>query len=184
MVILLCIVAFAGFIAGYMMRSPQAPASINDHQILLSAIDSMKSDSYAFPKSNLEWVSANIGLTPKEFMKQSLIATTVVGKVAEAKKESGSMPIASKYYFVGNPGLYAYESTIGLTDVNGEAKTFYFSPKRTQMMKVVRVVKGREIPATFADIKTGSRVEVTETVDLAQSNINDANLVSLIVRMY
>ena len=179
-----CVGAIA-FYVGYISHSATTPPPppANDHQLLINAIDSMTEDTYAFSKSNLEWVTANIGLTPKEFMKQSLIATTAQGTVTEASQTQGSLNVLSKHYYVGNPGTYAYNGSISLTGPDTMTKTFYFSPKRMEMMKVYRVSGARMTPVSFSDIQSGKSAEIEETVDLTKPNINDENLVSLVVRI-
>lgn len=131
-----------------------------------------------FAKSNFEWLTY-IGLTNKEFIKSSLISTTLTGTVVTTDTTPGKLPIEAKEYFVGEKGFYQYGSTITIKTESGLERTFYFSPQRTKAMKVM---KGNVVKK-FNDIVPGTKIEITETVDLAVPNPNDANLVSLTVKI-
>jgi hypothetical protein len=181
-IVAVAVVALISFIIGYGFHAKYSMYA-DDRMMMIKATDRLSDTAYAFPKSNIEWLTANIAMTPKSHTKSSVISTTIHGKIADTSLASGEIAILSRHYFVGTPGTYTYDSALTLNDKQGVSRTFYFSPKRTSMMKVVRVQNNRETPATFADIKTGDMVEVEETVELTKSNINDENLLSLTVRI-
>jgi hypothetical protein len=139
---------------------------------------SLVPEESTFAKSNFEWLTY-IGLTNREFIKSSLISTTLTGTVVSAEATPGKLPIEAKEYFVGEKGFYQYGSTITIKTDSGLERTFYFSPQRTKAMKIM---KGN-VNKKFTDVVPGSKVEITETVDLAVPNPNDANLVSLTVKI-
>ncbi len=176
--VLVILAAFGGYSYREIKSSDQSGRAK-----LLQAINEI-SDNQGFAKSNLEWVVANIGLIPEEQLKHSIIATAVTGTVVSSSQEPGSLPISAKHYYVGEPGYYDYTGKIVLAGLSGETKTYYFSPRRMETMEVYVVENGRQVPATFEEIATEDRVEIEETVDLAQSNIDDDNLISLTVLIY
>lgn len=155
----------------------------DDRIKMILAIDSLSEDSYTFPKSNLEWITATIGLAPKGFTQSSIVTTTVAGTVTEQNEATGAIDIASRHYYVGTPGKYQYSGSLGLTSADDVTRTFFFSPRRMQEVSVFTVRNGKQTPINFADIKPGDQVEVEESVDLSRSNINDQNLISLTIRI-
>jgi hypothetical protein len=175
-------IAIVSFVIGYGFHAKHSMYA-DDRMIMIKATDRLSDTAYAFPKSNIEWLTANIAMTPKSHTKNSVISTTIHGVVTNTSEAHGEVAILSKHYFVGTPGSYAYHGALTLDDHSGNTRTFYFSPKRMNMMKVVRVQNTRETPATFKDIKSGDAVEVEEAVELTKSNINDENLLSLTVRI-
>lgn len=154
----------------------------DEGETFFEAIDSLPTDT-AVPKSNYEWFHASVGSLPEGLVQSSIIATTVQGEIAELTQDGDRVRIRSKYYYVGDPGFYEYAGRITLRQEDGSTTPLLFSPKRMETMRVVRAAGSREIPMSFSDLKVGDRVEITETVDLARSNINDENLVSLTVRV-
>lgn len=171
-------------VSGFLLGS-QYPAvkKTDDRTAMIDAIEKLPQGAYGFPKSNLEWLAANVGMTPKSFMKSSLLTTTVTGKVGGTSGEHGSLPIVARYYYVGTPGTYEYDGAITLSDPEGESRSIYFSPKRMKEMKVFAVRSGKLAPSEFAAIEAGDTVEIEETVDLSRSNINDDNLIGITVRI-
>ena len=164
------------FIAAYLIYS-LLQQSKSPTTLLLNAIDEVPQDA-TFAKSNFEWLT-NIGLTQKSFIKSSIIATTLKGTVEAVSDTDGSLQISSRHYYVGRSGYYDYAAAITLKTDDGNVRTFYFSPRRMANMKVFKESSLRKL----TDIKAGDKVEIIETVDLAVPNINDANLISLIVKI-
>lgn len=174
--------AIGGFALG---RSGVFPSSTprDDRVALINAIDK-NTGEYAFDKSNLEWILVNIGLTPRPLLKQSLVSTTLTGTVKRVVLTNDKAPILSRHYYVGTPGQYEYEGMVELTDGKGTTKSVLLSPKRMALLRVYRLTGGTKETIGFTEIPAGATVELTETVDLAQSNIDDANVqsVEIVVR--
>lgn len=171
-IVSLAILFTAGYFLYSLLQQSKSPTIL-----LLNAIDQVPQDA-TFDKSNFEWLT-NIGLTQKGFIKSSIIATTLKGTVEAINVTDGSLKISSRHYYVGRSGYYDYAGTITLKTDDGKVRTFYFSPTRMANMKVFKESSLRKL----TDIKAGDKVEITETVDLAVSNINDANFLSLDVRI-
>lgn len=169
------------FFGGYFLRSEKLKTE-PDPVKLINAIDALKGE-YGFSKSSLEWVAATIGLTPKSHLKHSIVRTAVMGVVVAKTSTLNSLPILSRHYYVGAPGTYEFAGSLTLTSAVGETKVYHFSPRRMEFMKVFSLLRGKEMPAKFADITANNVVEIEETVDLAQSNVNDENLISITVRI-
>lgn len=132
------------------------------------------------PASNLEWL-ANEALVPTTVLKKMLHTTTVGGEVVEVKREEGKLPGLRDYYTGTEKGFYAYGGLIKIKPAQTEAaETFYFSPRRMEIMEVTDAA-GKKIK--FDDLKTGMMIEMEETVDLAISNIDDQNVISLTIKV-
>lgn len=132
------------------------------------------------PASNLEWL-ANEALVPTTVLKKMLHITSVGGEVVEIKRESGKLPGLTDYYTGPEKGFYAYDGFIRIKPAPDEnAESFYFSPKRVEIMKITDA-SGKKIG--FDDLKLGSTIEMEETVDLAVSNIDDQNVISLTIKV-
>jgi hypothetical protein len=145
---------------------------------LFESIDQL-SEEFSLPKSNLEWFYASIGLLPKGFLKSSLITSTITGRVVEIDNTPDKVKILSKHYYIGEPGYYNYAGRIMLSTKDGKTHTFFFSPRRVELMKVAE----GKIQKSFDDIKVGDTIEVSETIELTRSNINDENLISIDVKI-
>jgi hypothetical protein len=136
----------------------------------------------AISKSSQEWFDEIVKEVPATHLQRMVVTTTVQGKVLESKQESGAVG-HYQYYYVGEPGSYAYQAMVKLDVVNGPSQVvnYRFSPRRVEVMKVVVQKAGRTTPARFADIKPGDVLQIAETVDLAQDNIDDKNVLELVL---
>lgn len=132
------------------------------------------------PASNLEWL-ANEVLAPKTVLKRMVHITAVAGEITEIKRESGKLPGLKDYYTGPEKGYYSYGGYVRLKPLGeGNIESFYFSPKRMEVMGVTDLL-GKKI--AFDDLVIGAVIEVEETVDLAVSNINDGNVISLTIKV-
>ncbi len=132
----------------------------------------------AVSASGRDWLENVIG-TSEGVLTRMLVTTTVVGEIADANRKQGKMPIEGSYY-TGEPGFYTYAGQLKLTAGSGMKESFYLSPRRMELVKVFNA--GNE-EISFDDLKTGDAVEMEETVDLAAPNQDDANVLSLIIRI-
>ena len=144
-------------------------------------------DSYNFqasadtiPASNLEWLANEVPV-PITVLRRMIHTTAVGGEITEIKRESGKLPGLKDYYTGPEIGYYAYGGLVRLKPPGeGKIESFYFSPKRMEVMGVTDLL-GKKI--AFDDLSIGSIVEIEETVDLAVSNINDQNVISLTIKV-
>jgi hypothetical protein len=132
----------------------------------------------AISASGRDWLENVVG-TSEEVMTKMLVATTVSGKITDINQEKGKFPISGSYY-TGEPGFYAYAGQLKLVSENGPAERFYLSPRRMELIKVFNPAGGE---IEFDDLKAGDAVEMEETVDLVIPNQDDANVLSLIIRI-
>lgn len=132
------------------------------------------------PASNLEWL-ANEALVPAAMLKKMLHTTTVGGEMVEVKREEGKLPGLRDYYTGTERGFYKYGGWVKIKPLQSEGEEiFYFSPKRMEIMEVTDAA-GKKIK--FDDLKTGMAIEMEETLDLAISNIDDQNVISVTIKV-
>lgn len=140
----------------------------------------LQASENTIPASNLEWLENEV-LIPITILKKMLYSSVVAGKVVEIKRESGKLSGLKDYYAGPEKGYYVYQGLIRLkSSQDGYGETFYFSPREMNIMKVTDAA-GNEI--SFDDLKTGSMIEIEETVDLAVSNIDDQNVIALTIKV-
>ena len=139
---------------------------------------SQDSPRSAISASGRDWLENVVG-TSEEVMTKMLVTTTVFGKITDINQEKGKFPISGSYY-TGEPGFYTYAGQLKLVSENGPAERFYLSPRRMELVKVFNP-EGEEIE--FDDLQAGDEIEIEETVDLAIPNQNDANVLSLTIRI-
>lgn len=139
---------------------------------------SQDSPQPAISDSGRDWLENVVG-TSKEIMTKMLVATTVSGKITDINQERGKFPIEGNYY-TGEPGYYTYAGQLKLASENGVGERFYLSPRRMELVKVFNRA-GEEIG--FGDLEAGDTVEMEETVDLAVPNQDDANVLSLTIKI-
>lgn len=132
----------------------------------------------AISASGRDWLE-NVTGTSKQVMTKMLVATTVSGKITDISQERGKFPIKGSYY-TGEPGFYTYAGRLKLVSPNGTGERFYLSARRMELVKVFNQA-GEEIG--FGDLEPGDNVEMEETVDLATPNQNDANVLSLTIKI-
>lgn len=132
----------------------------------------------AISASGRDWLENMVG-TSKEVMTKMLVATTVSGKITDINQDRGKFPIEGNYY-TGEPGYYTYAGQLKLVSENGMGERFYLSPRRMELVKVFNP-GGEEI--SFDDLQVGDTVEMEETVDLAVPNQDDANVLSLTIKI-
>lgn len=136
---------------------------------------------YSLPESNREWFE-HISRVKKDVLKSLIVKMTVVGEVADISGKSGKLGGLEDYY-VGEKGYYHYEGLIRLKTESGDSNTVYFSKRRMEILKVYEVSERGVVEKRFSDIKVGDKIEIEEAVELAISNINDANVLSLTIRI-
>ena len=143
-------------------------------------IPSLSQDSPrpAISASGRDWLE-NVTGTSESVLTRMLVTTAVAGKITDINREEGKFPIEGSYY-TGEPGFYTYAGQLKLVSRDGLGERFYLSPRRMELIKVFNA-DGREID--FDDLEVGDMVEMEETVDLAVPNQNDANVLSLTIRI-
>ncbi len=132
----------------------------------------------AISASGRDWLE-NVTGTSEGVLTRMLVTTAVAGEITDINREEGKFPIEGSYY-TGEAGFYAYAGQLKLIGGNELGERFYLSPRRMELVKVFNP-GGDEI--SFDDLRAGDTVEMEETVDLAIPNQNDANVLSLIIRM-
>lgn len=131
------------------------------------------------PSSNLEWISKQ-ALIPKAILKKMIQTTSVTGKITEIKLATGKLSGLKEYYTGEEKGYHAYEGYIRLRPLqDGKVVTIYFSPKS---MSIMRLVDDSGKTMRFGDLTVEDAIEIEESVDLAVSNIDDENVLSLIIK--
>lgn len=132
----------------------------------------------AVPASGRDWLE-NVTGTSEGVLTRMLVTTTVAGKITDINQDRGKFPIEGDYY-TGEPGYYTYAGQLKLVSENGMGERFYLSPRRMELVKVFNRA-GKEIG--FGDLEAGDTVEMEETVDLAVPNQDDANVLSLTIKI-
>jgi hypothetical protein len=134
--------------------------------------------SDAIPKSNIEWLTTRQRFD-KGMLKNFKVEYTIQGKLVSVEEETGKIEGLEDYY-VGEEGKYVYGAKLTL-DHLGNRKTIYFSNKRLSIIKLYKYDKllNKYISIQLKELMPGKKIEVTEVVDLAISNINDENVLSL-----
>jgi len=177
----------AGFLILAIMRFREFKKDVSSVSLQSVAALPTPTDSYNFqasadtiPASNLEWL-ANEVVAPKTVLKRMIHTTAVGGEITEIKRQSGKLPGLKDYYTGPEKGYYTYGGFVRLKPLGeGKVESFYFSPKRMEVMETTDST-GQKI--AFDDLSIGSIVEIEETVDLAVSNINDQNVISLTIKI-
>lgn len=131
----------------------------------------------AISAAGRDWLENVIGIS-EGILTQMLITTTASGKIADINRDSGEISIDGDYY-TGKPGFYTYRGQLKLTG-DGVGERFYFSPRR---MEIIRVFDANNQQISFDDLRIGDTVDIEETVNLAAPNQNDANVLSLSIRI-
>jgi hypothetical protein len=178
---LLVVVLLVLLVAKYLVAKDKDSTPSNPEYIG-GLVESMP-EAGAISKSNMEWFLVSVASLPQELVKESLITTTVSGTVEKVDTSSGKANILSKYYYVGEPGVYEYGGALTLQTENGQSTPLLFSHQRMEKLEVIRVVNGVETVIGFEDLEEGDVVEVSETNDLAINNIDDANVLSVVIRV-
>lgn len=132
----------------------------------------------AISASGRDWLE-NVTGTSEGVLTRMLVTTTVAGKITDINRKEGKFPIEGSYY-TGEPGYYAYAGQLKLVSENGTGERFYLSPRRMELVKVFNA-DNEEI--SFDDLQVGDTVEMEETVNLAVPNQDDANVLSLTIRI-
>lgn len=134
----------------------------------------INSQNSTLPRSNIEWLENIISL-PSGHVDGMTMTTTVKGFVERATRGSGKFG-GLEHYYIKEPGYYYFEGKIELVDSDNQKSTYFFSPRRMQIIKVYRVSNGKQTEIGFDDIKPGDEIEIEEAADLIHSNINDENV--------
>lgn len=141
------------------------------------------SEDYAPSKAALEWLTISSGMTAGTFLTSANLTFTLKGTAVKATLEPGQFPSKTNYYYIGQPGMVEYTSALTLTDEKGKELTFFFTPKRTSIMKPTLRQNNRERPISIMDILPGDKVSIIETVNLQEQPVNDEFVKSLLIQV-
>lgn len=119
-----------------------------------------------------EWLDNK--LQPGNTFVKSLTVTEIIEGTVESVGYKKGRIGGLKYYYTGSPGYYTYDSYVSIMH-EGKIVPIFFSPERTRKMKVFR--DGQQIP--FDSIKQSEFIRLTEVLDIAKDNRDDANLIEI-----
>lgn len=124
--------------------------------------------SHAIPDTNVKWFM-NKTKARKDIMTESTMTYTVEGEVVVISQTPGNVE--------GDD--YHYLRSLVIKNKSNEENIVYFSPRRTQIMRVIKNQGGAYSNMSYNDITAGDYIEIEESVDLLIPNFEDQNVLFL-----
>jgi hypothetical protein len=128
----------------------------------------INSKNQAVPEENFLWLN-HLRVAKKGILKDARIVTRLEGKVVAKSEKEGILKDID----------YRYLRRLIIESKNGDKNIVYFSPKRTKVMKIYKLVNDKKELIAFNQIPLNSYVIIEEWLDLLKSSYKDQWVISL-----
>jgi len=128
----------------------------------------INSKNQAVPEENFLWLN-HLRVAKKGILKDARIVTRLEGKVVAKSEEEGMLKDVD----------YRYLKRLIIEGKNGDKNIVYFSPKRSEVMKIYKLVNDKEELIGFNQIPLNSYAIIEEWLDLLKSSYKDQWVISL-----